>query len=205
MHSVATPARAQRPMLAEPSIVAQQSIAADSSLSSHVDSAKNPQHQQRKKYPGAQAHQVQHRIGAVMAHVPWYAFKSQARLAADLGFSKSAVSRLLSGECTPSLALACALTQTLEKRLGRKLDMRELFSPDGTYPTASACQLVGCSNCLPPDAYDKDDNLRSEYKNVQAGQWSVAPQQPTSHRHDHLADSSQTASSKVKEPVKEVA
>lgn len=120
------------------------------------------------------APRVQHRIGAVMAHVPWYAFKSQARLAADLGFSKSAVSRLLRGECTPSLALACSLANTLEKRLGRPLELRELFSLDGTYPTPSACQLVGCANCLPPEAYDRDDNLRPEYRTVPAGQWSVA-------------------------------
>ena len=121
--------------------------------------------------PGEQPnHKVQHRIGAVMAHVPWYSFKSQARLAADLGFSKSAISRLLRGECTPSLALACALTNTLEKRLGRKLELRELFTVNGTYPTPSACQLVGCDNCLPPEAYDQDDNLRPEFRNVPAGQ-----------------------------------
>jgi len=123
-------------------------------------------------------HQVQHRVSAIMAHIPWYGFKSQARLAADVGFSKSAISRLLRGECIPSLALACALNAALERRLGRKLGLQELFSMDGTYPTPSACQLVGCANCLPPEAYDRDDNLRPEFRNVKAGEWSVTPQQP---------------------------
>ena len=122
---------------------------------------------------------VHNRVEAVISHVPWYSFKSQARLAADLGFSKSAVSRLIRGECSPSFAFAYCLTKTIEKRLGKPIDVRELFSLDGTYPTPSACELVGCRNCLPSEAYDKDDNLRPEYKQVPAGQWSVSPVRQT--------------------------
>ncbi|MDQ3812894.1 MAG: helix-turn-helix transcriptional regulator [Armatimonadota bacterium] len=123
--------------------------------------------------PSTPNRKVHNRIKAVMEHVPWYGFKSQARLAEDLGFSKSAVSRLLRAECSPTLALAYAVTETLEKRLGQQLDPRELFSVDGTYPTASACQLVGCRNCLPAEAYDRDDNIRPEFSGVKAGQWSL--------------------------------
>lgn len=96
--------------------------------------------------------QVYNRLPEVMVHVNWYLFSPQARLARDVGVSRSTLSRLLSGRSAPSFSLAWRIAKALEKRLrpkmaGRALDPGELFSLDGTYPTASACALVGCPGC----------------------------------------------------------
>lgn len=96
--------------------------------------------------------QVHNRLPEVMVHVNWYLFSPQARLARDVGVSRSTLSRLLSGRSAPSFSLAWRIAKSLEKRLGpklagRALDPGELFSLDGTYPTASACALVGCPGC----------------------------------------------------------
>lgn len=118
---------------------------------------------------------VHNRILALMLHTDRYAFKGETRLAADAGVSKSAVSRLVNGQSSPSYALACAITRALEKQLKVKLDPRELISCDGSYPTPFVCGLVGCKGCLPPQAYDEQDNLRAEFKGVKAGQWALPP------------------------------
>lgn len=87
-----------------------------------------------------------------MVHVNWYLFAPVARLARDAGVSHSALSRVLSGKAAPSFALAWKVARAIEKRLGAalpggRLDPRELFSVDGTYPTPSACELAGCPGC----------------------------------------------------------
>jgi len=118
---------------------------------------------------------LHNRIMALMAHTTRYAFQGETRLAHDAGVSKSAVCRLLNGQSSPSFALVVSITKALEHRLGRPLDPRDLISLDGCYPTASACELAGCRGCLPPEAYDKHNCLRPEYKNVRPGQWCVSP------------------------------
>ena len=118
--------------------------------------------------------QVHNRIMALMAHTTRYAFQGETRLANDAGVSKSAVSRLLTGQSSPSFALVVALTKALEKRLGRPLDPRDLISLDGNYPTASACELAGCRGCLPAEAYDKHNRIKPEYKDMKPGQWAVS-------------------------------
>ena len=75
---------------------------------------------------------VRHRIDGVMVHVPWYSVQGVTRLAKDAGVSHSSLSRLLSRESSPSFALLWKLTKALERRLGRKLDPRELVSLDGS-------------------------------------------------------------------------
>lgn len=117
---------------------------------------------------------LSNRIEAVISHISWYSFKTQARLAQDSGISKAAVSRLIRGKCQPSLALALKVTKAIEQRLGQRLDVWELFSLDGTYPTASACELVGCGSCLPQSFYDAEDRLKPQFKNISAGQWSLS-------------------------------
>ena len=72
------------------------------------------------------------------------------------GVSRSTISRLLRGRINPSFRLAQAVTAALEKHLRRPLDLRELLSPDGTYPTASGCALAGCRGCMPEEAYDAE-------------------------------------------------
>lgn len=129
------------------------------------------------KHPGDKINSVSlhNRILALMAHTTRYAFQGETRLANDAGVSKSAVCRLLNGHSSPSFALVLAITRALEKRLGRPLDPRDLISLDGCYPTASACELAGCRGCLPPEAYDRDDRLKPEYRDVRPGQWCVSP------------------------------
>src|SRR5437660_736820 len=105
---------------------------------------------------------IYNRIAAVMSHTTRYAFKGQARLAADSGVSKSAISRLISGQSLPSYASVWAITRALEKQIGKPLDPRELISLDGTYPTPSVCTLVGCRGCLPNEAYDDEGNRKPE-------------------------------------------
>lgn len=122
--------------------------------------------------------QVHNRILALMAHTTRYAFQGETRLANDAGVSKSAVSRLLTGQSSPSFALVVALTKALENRLGRPLDPRDLISLDGSYPTATACELAGCRGCLPNEAYDEHNQLKPEYKDVKPGQWAVSLHSP---------------------------
>ena len=124
--------------------------------------------------------QVHNRILALMAHTSRYAFKGESRLANDAGVSKSAVCRLLNGQSSPSFALVSALARALEPHLqrglrGKKLDPDEIISLDGTYPTASACELAGCRGCLPQDAYDDGGRLRPEFKEMKPGEWAVSP------------------------------
>lgn len=119
--------------------------------------------------------QVYNRILSLMAHTTRYAFKGETRLAADARVSKSAVSRLLNGKSSPSFALVVAITHALEKHLGRSLDPREVISMDGTYPTASACELAGCKGCLPSEAYDENNLLKEQYQHIRPGHWSVLP------------------------------
>ena len=119
-------------------------------------------------------HELHNRISAVISHIPWYAFKTQARLARDSDVSKAAVNRLLRGECLPSLHLALRLCRAIEQRLSRTLDLRELFSLDGSYPTPSVCRLMGCRNCLPQQFYDEQETIKPEFKTVAVGAWSMS-------------------------------
>jgi hypothetical protein len=111
------------------------------------------------------------RIWAVMQHTTRYSFEGQARLAADAGVSKSAVSRLLSGESVTSYPVILAVVSSLERHLGRKLDLREVISTDDTYPTFSVCRLVGCKGCLPEEAYDDEGNRTAAFAGVNPGDW----------------------------------
>jgi DNA-binding XRE family transcriptional regulator len=111
----------------------------------------------------SQAAILTNRVREILWHIPWYGFKTQARLAQDSGVSPAAISRLIRGESQPSLVVALHVTQALSRRLGRHLDVSEVFSLDGTYPTPSVCHLTGCGNCLPPVAYDEAEELRPFY------------------------------------------
>ena len=137
------------------------------------------------RIPKINTSQVHNRILALMAHTNRYAFKGESRLAADAGVSKSAVCRLLNGQSSPSFALVSSLARALEPHLqnglkGKRLDPHELISLDGTYPTASACALAGCKGCLPVEAYDEDNVLRPQFRDMVPGQWSLSPTVPCS-------------------------
>ena len=115
------------------------------------------------------------RVGAIMLHIPWYTFRGQVRLARDVGVSRSTVCRLLSGKSAPSYPVMAGVVAALSHRLNRPLELGEVFSPDGIFPTASVCALCGCGGCLPAQAYDKEnDTLRPEYQNVRSGAWELS-------------------------------
>lgn len=119
---------------------------------------------------------VHNRLAMLMLHVPWYTVRGQARLAADAGVSRAAVSRLVAGQAAPSYALVWALSRALGRRLGRHLDPAELVSLDGTYPTPWGCALAGCRGCYPEEAHDDEGNLRAPYRDQRPGDWSRTPE-----------------------------
>ena len=127
------------------------------------------------------------RIAAVIEHIPRYTIQGQARLARDAGVSRSAVSRLLSGQTVPSFTIALALTNALERELGKKLEPRELLSLDGTYPTPNVCDLCGCRGCLPRHAYAPDDTLHPDFRSIAPGTWSLAPSSIEARTPDSLS------------------
>ena len=113
---------------------------------------------------------LHHRVREVAWHIPWYGFKTQARLAADSGVSPSTISRLLRGRELPSLLVTLRLTEALSKRLGRPIEVRELFSLDGLY-ARSVCDLASCRGCQTPTAFDRSDNMVADAPSMETGQW----------------------------------
>jgi DNA-binding XRE family transcriptional regulator len=126
------------------------------------------------------------RLRAVLLHIPWYAMDGPARLAADIGVSRSTIIRLLGGKNTPSPRLARAIGRALSRRLGKTIAVREIFRKEGrAYPTASVCELMEtCAYCLPQEAYDeRSDQLRPAWRHVRPGDWCRFPSLP--NRPDH--------------------
>lgn len=113
---------------------------------------------------------LHHRVREIAWHIPWYGFKTQARLAKDSGVSPSTISRLMRGRELPSLLVTLRLTDALAARLGRPLDVREVFSLDGLYPHG-VCQLASCRGCQAPTAFDKSDNSVPGAPGMERGQW----------------------------------
>ncbi len=117
---------------------------------------------------------IQNRVEVLLVHIPKLSIRGQARLAAEVGVSRSTISRLVNGHINPSYRLARGVTTALERLLGFPLDMRDVFSTDGTYLTPSGCGLCRCvGGCLPDRAYDPEGNLRPEWQGQRPGDWSM--------------------------------
>jgi transcriptional regulator with XRE-family HTH domain len=112
------------------------------------------------------------RLAAIMEHVPRYAFMGATRLARDAGVSKSAVSRLMRGETSPSFTVMARIASALERATGLRLDPREIASESGEWGVPFVCDLMGCRGCLPSAAYDESERLRPEYRDARPGRWS---------------------------------
>lgn len=130
--------------------------------------------QQRLPEPATRRLPVQNRVRVLLVHIPAFSIQGQARLAHDAGVARSTVSRLVNGQISPSYRLARAVTDALERKLGQPLDIRDVFTLDGTYPTPSGCALCGCQGCLPEDAWGEDDALKPEWRDARPGDWSLA-------------------------------
>ena len=111
----------------------------------------------------------------LLVHIPRLSIQGQARLAAEVGVSRSTISRLARGRINPSYRLARGVTDVLERMLGKPLDMREVFSTDGTYLTPSGCALCRCHGCLPDAAWGEDGCLKPSWEDARPGDWSLAP------------------------------
>ena len=116
------------------------------------------------------------RVQTVMVHISRYSFQGRARLAADVGVSRSTISRLINGQTSSSHALVQAVTDALSAGLKKPLAPRDLFSLDGSYPERSGCRLCSCGGCLPESAFDAHGRRRVEWLNASPGDWSLAPE-----------------------------
>lgn len=122
-----------------------------------------------------QCQPVQNRVKVLLVHIPKLSIRGQARLAAEVGVSRSTISRLVNGRINPSYRLARGVTAAIERLLGYPLDMRDVFSTDGTYLTPSGCGLCRCGGCLPDEAYDTEGNMGVEWLGQSPGDWSMTP------------------------------
>lgn len=117
---------------------------------------------------------ISNRLRAILLHVPYYAFEGTARLARDTGLAPSSISRIIRGKVSPSYVAVETITKAISQRLGRRLDARELFTTDGTYPTPSTCELMDCSGCHPPEAWCEITNtLRLPWRWRIPGDWCL--------------------------------
>ncbi len=117
-----------------------------------------------------------------MVHISRYSFQGRARLAADVGVSRSTISRLINGQTSSSHALVQAVTDALSTGLKKPLAPRDLFSPDGCYPERSGCRLCSCGGCLPESAFDVHGRRRVEWLNASPGDWSLASEMSSQNR-----------------------
>jgi transcriptional regulator with XRE-family HTH domain len=106
---------------------------------------------------------LHNRVAAVMAHTKRYSFKGRSRLARDCGVSKSAISRLMNGHSVPSFPVAMRVADALGRELGMEINIRQLFSEDGLYPTAFICAWLNCRGCLPAQAIDDEGQTNPMY------------------------------------------
>lgn len=97
---------------------------------------------------------------------PRYSFMGATRLARDAGVSKSAVSRLMRGETTPSFTVAVRSASALERSTGLAIDPREIVSESGEWGVPFVCDLMGCKGCLASWMYDGEERVRPEFAHV---------------------------------------
>jgi DNA-binding XRE family transcriptional regulator len=126
-----------------------------------------------ERLPLHKSQPVQNRVQVFLVHIPRLSICGQARLAAEAGVSRSTISRLVGGRINPSYRLARSVTSVLERMLGKPLDMRDVFSTDGTYLSPSGCALCGCGGCLPEAAWGEDGTLKPAWQDARPGDWSL--------------------------------
>jgi hypothetical protein len=111
------------------------------------------------------------RVRAITLHGSRYSSYPVSHLAVDSGVAKSTISHLVHGRTNPLYSTALQVVKCLEADLGQPLDLREVFSGNGSYPTPSVCQLLGCPGCTPPWFFN-DVELKPQFRQLQMGRWS---------------------------------
>jgi transcriptional regulator with XRE-family HTH domain len=119
-----------------------------------------------------QSGRLHNRIAAVMLHIDRYDTQSIVRLAEDSGVSRSEISRLLRGRVNPSYVIVERVHLCLEKHAGRRLNLREIVSETGHYPTAYVCDLMKCRGCLPAYIFNQENEILPQYRSLRQGQWT---------------------------------
>lgn len=119
---------------------------------------------------GDRPHNYRVRLMEVMSHTSRYAFEGKARLARDTGLGRMTIIRLLSGRHEPSYYVVQAVVGALEAALGRSLDVRDVITYSGGFER-SACDICGCSGCLPDGALREDGAIDRAYGEVPPGTW----------------------------------
>lgn len=112
------------------------------------------------------------RVAALMAHTSRYSFRGTSRLAKDAGVAKSTVCHILHGRSNPFFKTVTPIVKSLEFQLARKLNVREVFSDDGTYPTKHVCRLAGCKGCLPDSVHQSDGSIKRAWAHIRPGRWT---------------------------------
>lgn len=123
----------------------------------------------RRREGGTRRH---NRVAAVLAHVPRYSFKRLQRLSTDAKVSKAALSRILRGASEPCYQTLVRIADAIGSHLGIRLDLRELVSKTGEYPTRFVCDLTRCKGCLPGFVFDEHGRVKPRYRNLKAGMWT---------------------------------
>src|SRR5579862_5793242 len=93
---------------------------------------------------GLRRQRPHNRIAAIMAHTSRYAMNGRSRLAQDCDLGKSTITKIVSGGCSPSYDVVSRIAEALSKALGRRIEIQEVVSRTGAYPTTWVCELVGC-------------------------------------------------------------
>jgi DNA-binding XRE family transcriptional regulator len=112
------------------------------------------------------------RVAALMAHTSRYSFRGTSRLAKDSHVAKSTICHINHGRSNPLYKTVAPIIKSLEFQLARRLNVGEVFSEDGTYPTKHVCKLVGCRGCLPDKLHDSDGSIKPQWAEVQPGRWT---------------------------------
>ncbi len=112
------------------------------------------------------------RISALMTHIARYSFRGTSRLASDSGLAKSTISQLVHGKSNPLYSTLREVVKCFEFHLGRCIDLRDVASDDGTYPTRFVCDLAGCPGCLPDSVYRADGSRKPEFQTLLVGRWT---------------------------------
>lgn len=138
---------------------------------------------------GYQVTRITNRLKAILLHIPYYSFEGSAKLARDTGLAPSSVSRIIRGKMSPSYVVVESIARAISHRWRKRLDPREIFTTNGSYPTPSTCELMGCLGCLPPEAWSETtDTLRSQWKQQRPGDWCHYQGDESRYRAEHASD-----------------